>query len=298
MSRKTKADLLQEIKELQDDNSEKEWITTQLKEKLSISNNSLKNCKESLAEKEKNLKEIRESLSDRDNSIKSLNNTIKEKDKEIWERDDLIVQKTDSEANLNKTIASKDTEISKLGKTIIAHETTIANNKNTLKEKDDEISTLKSSLKKIRVREFAVAFESEKDEYKLERDKWYPIAKYSFIVLLFTTFILVFLSYHIWNVESIPLITIESIALLFCVFSVKQFLYFTQHYSDALRRQTLAQWYHNILKWNEDEEIKEDYREKLVDILCAKEKVVNDYKFPQEQALWYLKDIAENLGKK
>lgn len=290
-----KEDLLKKIQTLQGDIWTQGIAIAHLEKELLSSNNSLDEYKKELIEEEKISLETRDSLSDRDNSIKSLNDTINVKDKEILERDGLILQKTENETELNKTVAEKNTEIAQFNKESVEYDKTIADNGNTIKEKDVEISELKSSLKKIRVREFAVAFESEKDEYKEERDKWYPIAKYSFIILLFTTFILVFLSFHIWNIESIPLITIESIAVLFCVFSVKQYLYFTQYYSDALRRQTLAQWYHNILKWNEDEEIREEYREKLVDILCSKEKVLNDYKFPQEQALWYLKTIADNI---
>lgn len=216
--------------------------------------------------------------------IEHLSANVSEKDAKISE--------------LETNVSEKDTKISELETNVSEKDTQITALETSISTKDTQIISLKDSLEKYEVRKFAVAFKDEKDEFKQSLDIWMNLSILSFILLIIIT---IFIVYYSFNTESIydklSFIYIEVITLLFTIFSVKQYIYYTSNYSEALRRQTLAQWYQHILEDWEDDEIKPEYKEKLIDVLCDNKIKENSYKFPQEEILEKVLNIADNVSK-
>lgn len=226
-------------------------------------------------------------ISERDNKISELNWVISDRDSTIEQINTTTSWKDEKIDTLNIEISEKD-------ETIQNFETEINNSKDDISEKTEAINELSLKLEEFEVKKFAQAFESEKEEYNGKLKIWTKLSIISFILLFISTVIVVYISFEAWIEKKISLFFIDFIFVVFTVFSVKQYSYFTNHYSKSLEKQTLAQWYHNILKSWEDWEIKEEFREKLVDILCSKNELKNKNNLPIEQLFNTLENLSKN----
>lgn len=272
-------------------------INKDLKTQLEGSKTQIDALKKDINFQQVKTKESDDLLTERDRTISEQTKALFDKDKEIKDYQKNISDRDTNISDLNKVVWEKDIEIDEYQKDISDRDKSIWDLNTTIWDKDKEIKNLKASLKEFEVRKFALAFESEKKEYWSKVDVWRPIAVRSFILLLFTTVIITIVSFQMEGLDKISLIFIESIVVFFAWFSIKQYLYYTSHYSDALRRQTLSQWYQYILSWWEDQEIEPEYKEKLVNVLCDNEKKENKYTLPQEKIITKLTDLTESLTK-
>lgn len=226
-------------------------------------------------------------IGERDSKISELNSTISERDSTI-EKNNIVISEKDgkiTELNTQKSDLENSTKVLWVN---------IEELNNNIIVKDNKINELSLKLEEFEVKKFAQAFESEKNEYNWKLELWTRLSVIAFVLLLFSTIIVVYFSYEAWFEKKISLFFVDFIFVVFTIFSVKQYSYFTNHYTKSLEKQTLAQWYHNILKSWEDWEIKDEYRKKLVDILCSKNELKNENNLPIEQIF----NTLENLSKK
>ena len=226
-------------------------------------------------------------IEEKESSISTLTGTISDRDTSIQELNTLLQDK-------ESIISEKSNQINELNATMIEKEASISALDSSINEKDLQIEELEEKLEKFEVKKFAQAFKDEKEEYKRRLKLWTVLSIISFLLLLISTIVVVKISFDASLEEKISLFLIGFIFTVFTIFCVRQYSYFTNHYSTSLEKQTLAQWYHNILESWEDWSIKEEYREKLVDILCSKKTIENKDNLPIEQ----LFNTLENLSKK
>ncbi len=297
MARKTISWLDAVINDLNIQISDKNSIIDWLNNNIKSNQNEILELENIKSDNLKKIDELSSLITIRDSKISELDNVVSERDENINDLNSNISERDWKIEALNESVWEKDIEIEELNNDILWKNTEISDLEVKISEKDSENKELKLSLNQFEVRKFAVAFEDEKNEYNKKIDIWRPVSIYAFIILLFTTFIITIISFFIGNLDKLSLLIIESVAVLFAIFSTKQYLYYTNHYSDALRRQTLAQWYQHILEWTEDEKIKPEYKEKLVNVLCNNEKKGNKYKFPQEQLIEKVVDLTDSVTK-
>lgn len=127
----------------------------------------------------------------------------------------------------------------------------------------------KEILDEKELRKLALAYGTQESEYKNDVIQWRNILLFSGLVLLFSTIWSVWLSSDkIWY-DRFEFYLIDFVCISAVWFCASQYTYYLKLRNDYAHRKTIAQSFHNILGNITDQEIKDRFIEKAIEVLCA-----------------------------
>ena len=263
-------------------------------DKIEALNKNIIKLKTLLEEAQNNLSIVEGKLTAKEKNCSSLEvqNTEKKKEIDTLQQDVVSIESKLGEAK--NSLSDMENKLSNQKK----------ENNSSIEEKDLEITNLESEivtkqkqLDKKETKAMARAFSTEKGEHKDNITLWIKLSIGGTVALFIGTAftVSVVLFSDIDTSEKVLISTVDLILFSFLFFAVKQYSFYTNLYTSSLNKQTLTQGYYNIMKSDEDAQIKQGYKDKLVDVICTVPSIKNEKNLPQEKILSIMEALISKL---